>query len=326
MNASATLDSAVLQGLKGRDFLTVADFSQAEIFAVLDLAAHLKAEKRERVDHTYRMAGKRVAMYFERPSCRTRVSFEVGIVDLGAHPLMIRQDEIQLGKREAIADVARTLSRMVDGIMIRHINHAEVEELAQAADVPVINGLTLLHHPCQILADLLTIREVFGDFRGKKFVFFGDGTNNMARSLMQGCALVGMDCVIASPETYLPDADTLKEARALADKHYGTQIEATTDPKAAIAGAHVVYTDVWVSMGQEADAAAKQRALFEPFQVNDALMAGADPKAMVLHCLPAHRGEEITHEVLERHAATIFEEAENRLHAQKGLMAAIFAD
>ncbi|MDX2085794.1 MAG: ornithine carbamoyltransferase [Candidatus Melainabacteria bacterium] len=304
--------------LKGRSFLTVADITGPEIQSLIQLAVALKQEKRDRKPHPY-LAGQQVAMYFQQPSTRTRVSFEVGIADLGAHPLMLRQDEIGLGKREAVADIARTLGRMVDGIMIRHLHHADVEELAQYAGVPVINGLTKDHHPCQILADLMTVYEQFGSLAGHKLTFVGDGSNNMARSLMEGCALVGMPVTIAAPASHQPDAATVERCRALAS---GTAVEVTDDLQAAVAGAHVVYTDVWASMGDEAEAE-QRRQIFKAYQVNEPLMAKAASNAIVLHCLPAHRGEEITHDTLERFATVIFDEAENRLHAQKALMAAL---
>lgn len=308
--------------VKAQDFLTVADFSSEEILTVLNFASELKKQRKAGDSHPL-LKGKAVAMYFEKPSNRTRISFEVGIVDLGAHPVVLKKEEVNLGIRESIADTARTFSRYVDGIMIRTFKQSDVEELAEAANVPVINGLTDEHHPCQIMADLLTIKETFGSFEGKKLTFVGDGSNNMVHSLMEGCALVGMDMSVATPDNYQPDANILANARKLAEAT-GSKIEITSDINNAVANASVVYTDVWTSMGQEAE---KQQRLkdFDGFQVNEALMAKATSDAIVLHCLPAHRGEEITAETLEKHAGSIFEQAENRMHAQKAVMAALMA-
>jgi ornithine carbamoyltransferase len=305
--------------LKGRSFLDLASFTPDEILGLLALATELKAEKKADKPH-HRLQGKSVALYFEKPSNRTRVSFEVGIFDLGAHPIMLRKEEINLGVRETIADTARTLSRYVDGIMIRTFKQSDVEELAQWATVPVINGLTDDHHPCQVLADLLTIQEKLGSFKGRKLVFVGDG-NNMANSLMEGGALVGMDVTIACPKGYEPQPQFVERASAIGAKT-GATICVTDDVLAACTGASVLYTDVWASMGQEAEAKERQ-AVFKAYQVNEATMAVATADAIVLHCLPAHRGEEITEPVLERFADVIFEQAENRLHAQKAVMVAL---
>ncbi len=317
--AATALTNPVSLNLKGRDFLTLADFTQQDILNLLNLAAELKQLKKDRVPHRH-LEGRSVAMYFEKPSNRTRVSFEVGIFDLGAHPFMLRKEEINLGVRETIADTARTLSRYVDGIMIRTFAQADVVELAEYASVPVINGLTDAYHPCQVMADLLTVKEQFGSFQGRKLTYVGDG-NNMAHSLMLGCAQVGMDVAIACPSGFTPLPDIVKKAESIAAAH-GAKVTITDDIKAAVEGASVVYTDVWASMGQEAEAEAR-RQHFKEYQVNDVLMAHARPDAIVLHCLPAHRGEEITHEVLEKHATVIFDQAENRLHAQKAVMAAV---
>ncbi len=317
---SATLTLPVLPShLKGRDFLTFLEYSPQELQELLSLAAQLKELKRTRTPHQL-LEGRSVALYFEKPSNRTRVSFEVGVFDLGAHPFMLRKEEINLGVRETIADTARTLSRYVDCIMIRTFAQKDVEELAQWSDVPVINGLTDDYHPCQVLADLLTVQEQFGSFKGRKLTYVGDG-NNMAHSLMLGCAMVGMDVTIASPSGYQPQPDITKKAEELAAAN-GAKVVISDDVKAAVKDASVVYTDVWASMGQEAEAEARKQ-IFKDYQVNAENMALAKSDAIVLHCLPAHRGEEITAEVLEKHAKVIFDQAENRLHAQKAVMAAI---
>ncbi len=305
--------------LRGRDFLALADYTTLEIMELLAFAADLKKQKKAGKEHKI-LAGKSVALYFEKPSNRTRVSFEVGIFDLGAHPIMLRKEEINLGVRETIADTARTLARYVDGIMIRTFKQADVSELAEYSSVPVINGLTDDHHPCQVMADLQTIQERFGEFKGRKLTYIGDG-NNMAHSLMEGCALVGMDVTIASPSGYQPNEHIRQHTASLAAKT-GSKVVVTDDIEAAAKDASVLYTDVWASMGQEAEAEARKK-VFKQFQVNDQLLKLATKDAIVLHCLPAHRGEEITHEVLEKHAEVIFDQAENRLHAQKAVLAAL---
>jgi ornithine carbamoyltransferase len=308
-----------LQQPSSRDFLRLLDFSVVEIQELLALATTLKRLKKQGEAHRV-LDGKSVAMYFEKPSNRTRVSFEVGIFDLGAHPIMLRKEEINLGVRETIADTARTLSRYVNGIMIRTFAQSDVQELAHWSTVPVINGLTDEHHPCQVLADLLTVKEHFGNLNGRKLTFIGDG-NNMAHSLMEGCVLSGMDVTIACPSTHAPLPSILSEVRALAAKT-GSKVEVTENVFESTRGASVVYTDVWASMGQEAEAE-QRRQMFKDFQVNAHGLSHAEPGAIVLHCLPAHRGEEIEAAVFEKHADTIFEQAENRLHAQKAIMAAL---
>jgi ornithine carbamoyltransferase len=316
---AAVLDVQIPSQLKGRDFLTFQEYSPGELLDLLELAAQLKQLKRTRTPHAL-LPGRSVALYFEKPSNRTRVSFEVGVFDLGMHPFMLRKEEINLGVRETIADTARTLSRYVDCIMIRTFAQKDVEELAQWADVPVINGLTDDYHPCQVLADLLTVKERFGAFKGRKLTYVGDG-NNMAHSLLLGCAMVGMDVTIASPSGYQPQERVVKAAEAYA-KASGSSILVTDNVKEAVKNASVLYTDVWASMGQEAEAA-ERKEKFKGYQVNAENLSLASSDAIVLHCLPAHRGEEITHEVLEKYADVIFDQAENRLHAQKAVMAAI---
>lgn len=307
--------------LKGRDFLTFLEYTPGELKELLSLATYLKKLKRSRTPHRL-LDGRSVAMYFEKPSNRTRVSFEVGIYDLGMHPFMLRKEEINLGVRETIADTARTLARYVDCIMIRTFKQKDVEELAQWSDVPVINGLTDDYHPCQVLADLLTFQERFGEdgFKGRKLTYVGDG-NNMANSLMLGGAMVGLDVTIASPSGYQPDPKIVQTAQDIA-KENGATIAVSDNVQEAVRNASAVYTDVWASMGQEAEAEARKE-VFKNYQINAANMQLALPEAIVLHCLPAHRGEEITEEVLEKFADVIFEQAENRLHAQKAVMAAI---
>lgn len=307
--------------LFGRDFLTLEDFTPAEIQALLDYAIFIKGEKKAGRPHAL-LKGKSIAMYFEKPSNRTRVSFEVGIADLGAHPIYLRKEEINLGVRETIADTARTLSRYVEGIMIRTFAHRDVEELAEYASVPVINGLTDLHHPCQVMADLQTVQESLGKVQGQKMAYVGDG-NNMAHSLLMGCSLMGMDIAIATPEGFEPDPAVVAKAEQLA-RSAGSSVIVTHHPDEAVKGAHAVYTDVWASMGQEAEAEAR-REKFRGFQVNKALMAQAEANAIVLHCLPAHRGDEIDHETIEAYADVIFNQAENRLHAQKAVMVGLMA-
>jgi ornithine carbamoyltransferase len=317
---SAILNAPVLPtDLKGRDFLNFLEYSPEELQALLTLAAQLKQLKRSRTPHKL-LEGRSVAMYFEKPSNRTRVSFEVGIFDLGAHPFMLRKEEINLGVRETIADTARTLARYVDCVMIRTFAHKDVEELAQWSDVPIINGLTDDYHPCQVLADLLTVQEKFGNLKGRKLTYVGDG-NNMAHSLMLGCAMMGMDVTIASPSGYQPQPEITQKAQELGAVS-GATVLISDDVKSAVKNASAVYTDVWASMGQEAEAEARKK-VFKDYQINAENMALALPEAIVLHCLPAHRGEEITADVLEKHADTIFEQAENRLHAQKAVLAAI---
>jgi ornithine carbamoyltransferase len=312
---------SLLPSLKHRNFLSLEDFSQAELLNLLDYAIWIKQEKRAARPHAL-LQGKSIALYFEKPSNRTRVSFEVGVFDLGAHPIYLRKEEINLGVRETIADTARTLSRYVDGIMIRTFAHRDVEELAEWSTVPVINGLTDLHHPCQVLADLQTFKEVFGGFTGKTLAYVGDG-NNMAHSLLLGCAKVGLNIAVVTPAGYAPDHDVVEKARGFAAET-GAHVLITEDISQAVTGAHAVYTDVWASMGQEAEALERREA-FKGFEVNEAMMKHAQPNAIVLHCLPAHRGEEISHETLERHQQIIFEQAENRLHAQKAVMVALIA-
>ena len=294
-----------------RHFLTIPDFSRSELDALFDLAARMKSGAwREKP-----LAGKTLAMIFTKSSTRTRVSFEVGAFQLGGHALFLSSRDIQLGRGEPIRDTARVLSRYVDGIMIRTFDHGDVEELARYGSIPVINGLTDLQHPCQILADLLTVREHAGGWAGKAIAWIGDG-NNMAHSWLDAAGVLGFELRLACPEGYDPDPAILARNQAL------TKIVLTRDPKEAASGAHVVNTDVWASMGQEEEQAQREQA-FRGFIVDDALMARADAKAIFLHCLPAHRGEEVTESVIEGTQSRVWDEAENRLHVQKALMATL---
>ncbi len=307
---------------KGRDFLSLHDFTTEEIYQILDLAAELK-EKQKKGETHHILKGKTLGMIFEKSSTRTRVSFEVGMYQLGGSALFLSNRDLQIGRGEPIRDTARVLSRYLDGIMIRTFEGAKVEELADFASIPVINALTDEEHPCQVLADLQTIREHKGELKGLKMVYIGDG-NNMVNSLMHGCAKVGMDISVATPAGYEPMESMVAEAMEDA-KAFGSKVEITQDILAAAKDADVVYTDVWASMGQEGEAEKRQIA-FKDYQVNAAVMAVAKPDAIVLHCLPAHRGEEITDEVIESKQSVVFDEAENRLHAQKAVMALIMAD
>lgn len=303
--------------MKGKDLLSIHDLTQEEVFQILKTAAYLKTQQKMGQSHPI-LAGKTLGMIFQKSSTRTRVSFEVGMWQLGGHALFLSPQNIQMGRGETVADTARVLSRYVDGIMIRTFAQEEVEELAQYADVPVINALTDLVHPCQVLADLLTVQEKKGSLKGLKLTYIGDG-NNMAHSLLYGCAKVGMDVSIAAPEGYMPDEVVVANAQADAEKT-GSKIVITKDPEEAVAGADVIYTDVWASMGQEEEAQERMK-IFASYQVNEALLQKANNDYIFLHCLPAHRGEEVTEEVLEGSHSVVFDEAENRLHVQKAIMA-----
>ena len=294
-----------------KHLLKLADLSTEQILDILNLADQLKYERKHGIPHPL-LAGKTLGMIFQKSSTRTRVSFEVGMSQLGGSALFLSSRDLQIGRGEPVEDTARVLSRYLDGIMIRTFAQQEVEDLARYGSIPIINGLTDYAHPCQVLADLMTIRERKGSFKGLKLCFVGDG-NNMANSLIAGCIKVGMAVRIACPADYLPDPGLMDWARANGD------FDCQPDVLGMAAGADVLYTDVWASMGQEGEAE-KRRAAFAGYQVNQAVMDAANTGAMVLHCLPAHRGEEITAEVLEAHAGEIFEEAENRLHAQKAVL------
>ena len=296
-----------------KDLLKLLDLTPADIVKILDTADQMKYNQKHGLTHHY-LEGKTLAMIFEKNSTRTRVSFETGMFQLGGHALFLSGKESQIGRGEPIEDTARVLSRYCDGIMIRTFGQAEVETLAKYSSIPVINGLTDFAHPCQVLADLMTIREHKSRLEGLKLCYIGDG-NNMANSLIVGGLKVGMEVSVACPEGYDPDPQVLEFAQ-----NCGGKFTLCRNPKEAAAGADALFTDVWASMGQEGEAQ-KRRAVFEGiYQINDELMAVANPGCMVQHCLPAHRGEEITAEVFEAHAGEIFDEAENRLHAQKAVM------
>lgn len=305
--------------LKGRDFISLHDFTAEEIRLFLETARRLKnANKMGEVIQP--LKGKTLGMIFTKASTRTRVSFEVGMIQLGGYPLFLSGNDLQLRRGEPIADTARVLSRYLDGIMIRTFDHQDVLDLAEYASIPIINGLTDLLHPCQVLADLLTILEKKNRLNGLRFAYVGDG-NNMAHSIMFGGAKMGMDVVIASPMGYQPNPSIVAAAQADARANSGS-VSVVTSPQEAMTGADVVYTDVWASMGQEAEQAARAEA-FKGYEVNKENMALAQPDAIVLHCLPAHRGEEITDEVIEGAQSVVFDEAENRLHAQKAILSLV---
>ncbi|WP_425805303.1 ornithine carbamoyltransferase [Desulfitobacterium sp. Sab5] len=304
------------EGFQGRDYITLKDYTSDEILYMLKVAKELKEETKAGVPHPI-LQGKNLAMIFTKSSTRTRVSFEVGMLQLGGHALFLSNRDIQIGRGEPIKDTARVLSRMVDGIMIRTHSHQDVIDLAEYSDVPVINGLTDLFHPTQVLADLLTIQEHKQRLAGLKLSFIGDG-NNMAHSLMN-IAKLGLHIVIASPAGYRPDPEVFAQAQAAAQKGGGL-IEIVEDPIAAAKDADVLYTDVWASMGQEEEAAVRAKA-FVGYQINDQSLKAAHKDAIVMHCLPAHRGEEITEDVLEGPQSVVFDEAENRLHAHKAILA-----
>ena len=301
-----------------KDFLKMSDLNKDELFNLLDLAAKLKDDNKKGITH-HLLKGKTLGMIFEKSSTRTRVSFEVGIYQLGGTGLFLSSKETQLGRGEPIKDTARVLSRYLDGIMIRTFGQEIVEELAEYASIPVINALTDYAHPCQILADLLTIREHKGGFDGKKMCFIGDGANNMANSLVVGCLMAGMDVAVATPKGYEPHPSVLEYAKA-----YGNKFTLTESVKEAARDCDALFTDVWSSMGMESEIE-QRKLLFKDYQINSEIMALANKGAMVQHCLPAHRGEEITDDVFEAHANEIFDEAENRLHAQKAVMATLMA-
>lgn len=300
-----------------KHLLNLQDYTEDEILSILSLALRLKTEQKAGVPHPV-LAGKTLGMIFAKSSTRTRVSFEVGMVQLGGHALLMNSGDIQLGRGETIEDTAKVLSRYIDGIMIRTFDHADVEGLAAHGSIPVINGLTDLHHPCQVLADIQTIYEYKKQIKSLKLAFVGDG-HNMAHSLMEICSKLGMDVSIACPDGYRPK-QFIVDACIKNGETSGAKVVVTNDPAEAVSGADAVYTDVWTSMGQEAET--KQRLIdFKPFVVDEALMAKAKPDALFLHCLPAHRGEEVTAGVIDGPNSVVFDEAENRLHAQKAVLA-----
>ncbi len=300
--------------MTSKDFLSIRDFSPLQIRHFLHVACQIKANP---TAYARALKGKTLAMIFEKPSLRTRVTFDVGIEELGGHPLYLSPGEISLGKRESVYDVARNLERMVQGIMIRTFAHEIVVEMARCASIPVINGLTDYSHPCQAMADYLTMLEVKGRIAGLKIAYIGDG-NNVARSLLFAGAQLGAEVWIATPRGYEPDGDAVAWAAERCAKT-DASCTITHDPQVAVSGADVVYTDVWTSMGQEAEAETRNR-IFQPYQVNARLFALAKPDAIFMHCLPAHRGDEVTDEVIDSPRSFVFLQAENRLHAQKAIM------
>ena len=309
--------------LKGRDLLSIHDLSVEEVKAILALAEELKAMQKAGIEHRV-LAGKTLGMIFEKSSTRTRVSFETGMFQLGGQALFLSNRDLQIGRGEPIKDTARVLSRYLDGVMIRTFEHEKVEEFARYADIPVINALTDLLHPCQALTDLLTIREHKGkNLKGLKMAYVGDG-NNMTHSLMYAAAKTGMNFVAATPADYAPDEGVTQRAKEDA-KETGASIALVTDPLAAAKDADILVTDTWASMGQEAEHEERKK-IFAPYQINGDLLAAADKRAIVMHCLPAYRGEEITDDIMEAFSDVIFDEAENRLHTQKAILALLMAD
>ena len=300
-----------------KNLLKMIDLSIEEIIDILNLADQLKYELKHNIPHNL-LKGKTLGMIFQKASTRTRVSFETGMYQLGGYPLFLSSVDMQIGRGEPVQDTARVLSRYIDGIMIRTFEQKEVEDLAEYGSIPVINGLTDYSHPCQVLADLMTIREIKGSFDGLKMCYIGDG-NNMANSLITGCLKVGMTVAAACPAGYHPHSTVLEYAQSTG------RFTLTDKPLEAAKNADVLITDVWASMGQE-DEAEKRRIAFKGYQINDEVIAVANKDVMVQHCRPAHREEEITAKVFEEHASEIFEEAENRLHAQKAIMVKLMAD
>ena len=308
--------------LKHKDLISIHDLEIGEVALILDVAAKLKRKQKKGEPHQY-LKGKTLAMLFSKASTRTRTSFEVGFFQLGGHPIYLSDDASQIGRGEPVKDTARVLSRFVDGIMIRTFSHESVIELAKYATIPVINGLTDLLHPCQALTDLFTIQEKMKVLKGRKMVYVGDG-NNMAHSLMYAAAKVGMNMVCACPKGYQPDPKVLAEAQEDASQT-GCTITVEEDVMKAVKGADVLYTDTWASMGQEEEHDVRKK-IFAPYQINAELLAAARPEAIVMHCLPAYRGEEITDDVIEGPQSVVFDQAENRLHVQKAIMALLMSD
>ncbi len=312
------LNSSLGNSFKGKDFLTLQDYTTEELLYILKVAKSLKLNRLQTV-----LSGKTLGMIFAKSSTRTRVSFEVGIYQLGGMPLFLNTQDIQLGRGETVADTARVLSRYLDGIMIRTFAQDDVEQLAKWGSIPVINGLTDEYHPCQAMADYLTILERFNKLEGLKIAYIGDG-NNVANSLMIGAAKFGLDFSIACPEGFEPPASLVNYAEKVG-KDTGSNIEIVREPKDAVKGASAVYTDVWVSMGQEEEMLERKR-IFSGYQINNKLMGHANDDAIILHCLPAHKGEEISEEAMEGLQSAVFDQAENRLHVQKAIMALVMRD
>jgi ornithine carbamoyltransferase len=308
--------------LKGKDFLSISDFSTAEILYLLEEAKELKKLQKSGIPHPY-LAGKVLGMLFEKSSTRTRVSFEVGMLQLGGHAIFLSPRDIQLGRGESIHDTAKVLSRYLDALMIRTFSHESIQEFAYHADVPIINGLTDPHHPVQVMADLQTIIEYKGKLDGLKLCYVGDGNNNVTHSLIEAAAKVGMHISVASPEKYKPNQEIVAKALEEA-KETGSIISIVTDPIEAMTDADVVVTDVWTSMGMEAEAQERLQA-FQAYQVNEELCSYAKSDYIFMHCLPAHRGEEVTADIIDGPHSVVFDEAENRLHAQKAILKAVIS-
>lgn len=312
-------DNDIAMSLKGRDLLSLLDYTSEEVLYLIEKAIEMKKAK-EKGNADLPLAGKTLGMIFEKNSTRTRISFEVGMIHLGGHAIYMNANDLQIGRGETIHDTAKVLSEFVDGVMIRANSHQTVKELAEHASIPVINGLTDIYHPCQALADLLTIFEVKGRFAGQKLAYVGDG-NNVAHSLVVAAAHVGMDVVVATPKGYECDEQIIEKAMEIAKKN-GSQFECTNDPVAAVTNADAIYTDVWTSMGQEEETAARLKA-FKDFQINDKLVAHAKKDYMFLHCLPAIREEEVATSVIDGPNSYVFQQAGNRLHAQKAVLASL---
>ena len=297
-----------------KDLLSIKDLAAGEIECILKLSYELKRNKKK---FSKALAGKNIALIFQKPSNRTRVSFEVGMYQLGGNALYLSPNEINIGIREGIKDVAKTISRYVDGIVLRTFEHKNCLDMASCATVPIINGLSDFSHPCQVLADLFTIREKLKQLKGILLAYVGDG-NNVCNSLLLAAAKTGMYMNVASPQGYAPSQEVIKQAQTFA-KETGSRITVTDDPVSAVKGAHIVYTNVWASMGQEEEIN-KRKVIFKDFQINAELLAGASPDVLIMHCLPAHRGEEITDEVMDSRNSIVFDQAENRLHVQKAIL------
>lgn len=309
--------------LDEKDFLTLGQLHKTEIINLLDEAVMLKKQMKEGNSHPY-LQGKVLGMIFEKASTRTRVSFEVGMLQLGGDAIFLSSNDIQLGRGESTSDTAKVLSRYVDGLMIRTFSHDIIQSYAQHATVPVINGLTDLHHPAQVLTDLLTIYEKKGELSGLKLAFFGDGNNNMCHSLIEGAVMVGMDIVIACPSGYEPNQEIFQQMKQVAEQN-GSKVECSENPFDAVKDADIVVTDVWSSMGQEAENDERNK-IFKPYQVNKSLCENAKSDFIFMHCLPVHRGEEVTADIIDGPHSVVFDEAENRLHAQKALLKQLLED
>ena len=309
----------ISENLKNKHFINLEDFTPDELKGLIDLALELKKEIKQKGSIDI-LKGKNLVMYFSKPSLRTRLSFEIGMAKLGGNSYVIKQDEIILGKRESIEDTSRVISKYADAITIRTFAHSDVETFAKYSSIPVINALTDLSHPCQIMADLLTIYETFKTYKNLKLNYVGDG-NNVTNSLLTGCASFGIDITVSCPAGFEPDTNELNKAKEIAEKT-GANIEIVNDPLQGAKGADIIYTDVWTSMGQEAEYE-KRKEIFKSYQINENLMNNANKNSIILHCLPAHKGEEIDFETFEKYSAPIFNQAENRMWAQMAILASV---